>query len=391
MVKPGDIVGVNVSGSYYDDIMYMHIDMNHKIHFTGLFFPWHRWYVQMYENALKNKCGYKGTSPYWNWAFDSSDVNMSTIFDPDPKSSLGGWGLPSQDVHVQDGGFGVYTTFRLSYPSYHPLRRNFTIRPFLGLPLDFFPNQELLANSSFTLDVVHDLVHGYEGDFKGLQTNFEFFTGAHESVHEILGGDLGGICPSDSTVCQPGPTFSANVDQKNRYFGYIMRHYDWQNANELNARAFEGGSVQILDNVTVYKEYPNVGPPNLHDIAGPNIDEQQNLSMDISTKAKLLPPKPDLTFTRPPKSKVALLFWRWRMWFESTFVLSMLEPWEKIMLLTILFICSSFVLSAFFKYIRQDIGRIQQHAMYYLFGQEEDKTAIWHRVNNGAIERNSEL
>ncbi len=101
---------------------------------------------------------------------------MSTIFDPDPKSGLGGWGLPSQDVHVQDGGFGVYTTFRLSYPSHHPLRRNFTIQPFIGLPLQFFPDQDLLANSSFTPEVVHDLVYGYVGDFKGFQTSFEAFT-----------------------------------------------------------------------------------------------------------------------------------------------------------------------------------------------------------------------
>lgn len=42
MVKPSNIVGVNASGSYYDDIVHMHMDMNHKIHFTGLFLPWHR-------------------------------------------------------------------------------------------------------------------------------------------------------------------------------------------------------------------------------------------------------------------------------------------------------------------------------------------------------------
>lgn len=265
MVKPNDIVGVNVSGSYYDDIVYVHMDMNHRIHFTGLFLPWHRWYVQMYENALKDKCGYKGTSPYWNWASDSSNVKMSTIFDPDPKGGLGEWGLPSQDVHVQDGGFGVYTTFRLSYPSYHTLRRNFTIQPFIGLPLQFFPDQELLANSSFTPEVVHDLVYGHAGDFKGFQMGFESFTGAHGSVHLILGGDLGGICPSDSTDCQPGPTFSANEPIFWLHHAMVDKvWYDWQNANELNQRAFEGGSIQMIDNIIVYKQYPNGGPPNLH-------------------------------------------------------------------------------------------------------------------------------
>ncbi|GLB41050.1 putative small subunit of serine palmitoyltransferase-like [Lyophyllum shimeji] len=59
-------------------------------------------------------------------------------------------------------------------------------------------------------------------------------------------------------------------------------------------------------------------------------------AMTASTQATLpFKPKPDLSFTRPPKSKLALLLWRYRMWFEATFVLSMLEPWEKILLLTI--------------------------------------------------------
>ncbi|KAG7446528.1 uncharacterized protein BT62DRAFT_124468 [Guyanagaster necrorhizus] len=113
--------------------------------------------------------------------------------------------------------------------------------------------------------------------------------------------------------------------------------------------------------------------------------------MDVPTKVKLLPPKPDLTFTRPPKSKIALFFWRWRIWFESTFVLSMLEPWEKIMLLTMLFICSSFVLSALFRHIYQDIGGLQQRVVYYLLGPEADKTVICDQVNDCVGGGNSEL
>ncbi len=48
----------------------------------------------------------------------------------------------------------------------------------------------------------------------------------------------------------------------------------------------------------------------------------------------LIPPKPDLSWTRPPTSRWRKILWRWRMWVEVTFVLSMLEPWEKIMLST---------------------------------------------------------
>lgn len=48
----------------------------------------------------------------------------------------------------------------------------------------------------------------------------------------------------------------------------------------------------------------------------------------------LISPKPDLNWTRPPKSRWRKILWRWRIWIEVTFVLSMLEPWEKIMLST---------------------------------------------------------
>ncbi|KAF9007740.1 hypothetical protein BDZ89DRAFT_917749, partial [Hymenopellis radicata] len=87
----------------------------------------------------------------------------------------------------------------------------------------------------------------------------------------------------------------------------------------------------------------------------------------------LPPPRPDLSFARPPKSPVALFFWRWRMWFESTFVLSMLEPWEKILLLTILSISITLFMTAALKYMPQHLERMQRRAVYYLSGQEGEK------------------
>lgn len=52
----------------------------------------------------------------------------------------------------------------------------------------------------------------------------------------------------------------------------------------------------------------------------------------IQAHPNLPPAKPDFSFTEKPDSAIAQFFWRRRMWFESTFVLSMLEPWEKILL-----------------------------------------------------------
>ncbi|KAJ4483814.1 Di-copper centre-containing protein [Lentinula aciculospora] len=262
-VNPDDIAPVNASGSYYDDIVYMHMDLNHLIHFTGLFLPFHRWYVQVYENALKEKCGFTGTSPYWNWAADAADVFGSTIFQEfDPISGLGGWGNLSNDAEVPNGAF---SDFKLSYPSYHTLRRNFTLQPYIGLDTEFFTDPSKDANATFTQSEVDKMVNGFVGDYKGFQTYMEGFEGAHGSVHEILGGDLGGTCPSNAPAnCTPGPTFSANEPMFWMHHAMVDKvWYDWQIANSANAGIFYGGSVQMIDNATIYTEYPNGGPPML--------------------------------------------------------------------------------------------------------------------------------
>ena len=35
---------------------------------------------------------------------------------------------------------------------------------------------------------------------------------------------------------------------------------------------------------------------------------------------------------RPPQSKFGAVVWRWRFWLETTVGLSLLEPWEKVMM-----------------------------------------------------------
>ncbi|KAN0111160.1 hypothetical protein V8E52_008772 [Russula decolorans] len=89
---------INTSSSYFDDLVYLHMDLNIRIHGTGLFLPWHRWFVHVFEELLKNKCGYTGSSPYWDWTIDAPNFYESSFWkDSDPKSGLGGWGDPNAD------------------------------------------------------------------------------------------------------------------------------------------------------------------------------------------------------------------------------------------------------------------------------------------------------
>ena len=39
--------------------------------------------------------------------------------------------------------------------------------------------------------------------------------------------------------------------------------YDWQHRNPANAMSYFGGSVQALQNLSAYDQYPNGGPPYL--------------------------------------------------------------------------------------------------------------------------------
>ncbi|KAJ9134128.1 Tyrosinase central domain protein [Pleurostoma richardsiae] len=73
----------------FDDFVATHINQSLTIHYTGNFLSWHRYFTFLYEEALRNECGYKGTQPYWDWAktavtgmekspiFDGSDTSMS--------------------------------------------------------------------------------------------------------------------------------------------------------------------------------------------------------------------------------------------------------------------------------------------------------------------------
>ncbi|KAJ7693383.1 Di-copper centre-containing protein [Mycena rosella] len=267
-VNPPDIAPFNDSGSLFDDYVYAHMDLNHHIHFTGLFFPWHRWYLHSFEQVLRNRCGYRGAFPYWDWTQDAADFYGSAFFqDSSPKSGLGGWGDASTQLRVLDGAFSASSSFRVSYPFPHTLRRNFTLFPPLDalLPVPDMAWKARPANASFTKPVVESLIDGFVGDFKGFQAQMEGPKGPHPNVHLIIGGDMSGQCPVDAPAgCVSGPTFSPNDPLFFLHHAMVDRiWFKWQRKHKLNKHAFAGGSVQQLDNVTVFSEYPTGGPPFL--------------------------------------------------------------------------------------------------------------------------------
>ncbi|KAL2208498.1 Di-copper centre-containing protein [Sarocladium strictum] len=73
------------SKSRFDDFQASHIELTPLIHWNAPFLPWHRYFVHLYETALRNECGYSGAQPYWDWSLDANneaDVLSSPIFHP---------------------------------------------------------------------------------------------------------------------------------------------------------------------------------------------------------------------------------------------------------------------------------------------------------------------
>ncbi|ETS75470.1 hypothetical protein PFICI_12414 [Pestalotiopsis fici W106-1] len=96
------------SKTYWDELMYNHITQVDYIHFVGQFLPWHRYFVSVHANALRDYCGYEGPLAYWNEQEDAStltDIEDSTIFQSD---AFGGNGV-GDDECIANGPFANVT------------------------------------------------------------------------------------------------------------------------------------------------------------------------------------------------------------------------------------------------------------------------------------------
>ncbi|KAI1866490.1 hypothetical protein JX265_007791 [Neoarthrinium moseri] len=84
--KPGKTAGL-YSGvkSLYDDFQALHISQTDYIHWVGHFLPWHRYFLWLFEQELRESCNYNEAVPYWDWTQDATDEASflaSPIFDP---------------------------------------------------------------------------------------------------------------------------------------------------------------------------------------------------------------------------------------------------------------------------------------------------------------------
>ncbi|KAK3325055.1 hypothetical protein B0H66DRAFT_109635 [Apodospora peruviana] len=93
----------------FDDFVATHINQTLSIHYTGNFLGWHRYYIWIYEQALRSECGYKGSLPYWDWSKSAiTGLAKSPVFDGSATSMSGdGVAIPNQPDIVLGAGLGL--------------------------------------------------------------------------------------------------------------------------------------------------------------------------------------------------------------------------------------------------------------------------------------------
>ncbi|KAF4633193.1 hypothetical protein G7Y89_g4922 [Cudoniella acicularis] len=129
---------IGLSTTLYDDFSYIHALVFDEVHIKGdfttaAFLPWHRYFIHLYELALK-ECGYGGPLLYWDWTLDAADPFNAAIWDP--VKGIGGDGTQSPNCQLIKGlpqqcvSSGPFASLRPAYyanrAESHSISRCFT-------------------------------------------------------------------------------------------------------------------------------------------------------------------------------------------------------------------------------------------------------------------------
>ncbi|TGZ82811.1 Di-copper centre-containing protein [Ascodesmis nigricans] len=204
----------------WDEFQGIHNEQTPFIHFTGIFVPWHRYFLSVVEDALVKECGYKGGLPYWDWLIDAESgvpFEQWPIFDP--VLGFGGNGpyIPDSEVHPDDNpipfpipgrtGGGCVSDGPFTFPGFklsingtdphiqreeHCLRRDFS--PSLAL----YDLKRTVWDETIAAPDFHSMWRSLEGEPRVMGPRPNIHHGGHNGV----GGELG----------QMGHTYNSPAD-----------------------------------------------------------------------------------------------------------------------------------------------------------------------------------
>lgn len=103
---------LTANSTLYTDFPFIHAHVGYRTHNSAPFLPWHRYFLHLYETALREKCAYTGGLVYWDWTLDAADLTKAPVFDA--QTGFGGDGdhdlpitLGRSGRCVTDGPFGA--------------------------------------------------------------------------------------------------------------------------------------------------------------------------------------------------------------------------------------------------------------------------------------------
>ncbi|KAF8686470.1 Common central domain of tyrosinase [Rhizoctonia solani] len=213
--KPSAL-NVEESRNLYDDFTYVHYTINETIHHVSSFFPWHRYFIVLREQAMAG-CGYSDPMPYWDWTRDSTPETFrnSEIFDNEKGFGDDGTGKTNwtDGLCVEDG---PYAGLHVNVPEPHCLTRQFNI------------SEQLMTN--WTKSLVDEIME--YPDYLSFWNNTERHP--HDNIHRIVGGDLKRQYSSND------PLFFLHHAQVDRLWTL------WQGRNETRLHDYAGNTVQNM-------------------------------------------------------------------------------------------------------------------------------------------------
>jgi tyrosinase len=197
--KPSRL-NIPTHSTLYDDFAYVHSQLGPPnqtppVHGEAVFLPWHRYFVQVYEDALRTECGYTGAAMYWDWAADWAAPSQAFVW----ATPLGFGGNGSESADGNGPGKPpriAWGPFRNLRPTYwygavdpHWLSRDWAPAEVVGGQL-----QPEMSGQYYSPTVMNQV--NSRAVYEKFRPALE--DGPHGGVHGGIGSRMGDMGPSSS-------------------------------------------------------------------------------------------------------------------------------------------------------------------------------------------------
>ncbi|KAG8163087.1 hypothetical protein KVR01_007565 [Diaporthe batatas] len=215
-VRSPSISKYSGSKTIWEDLQIAHVAQVQFIHGVGAFLPWHRWFMTVHENLLRDHCGYTGPIPYWNEQVDqvAGPLTEASIWGTDPTTSFGS-GATDANGCVVDG-------------------------PFTNLTYDINPQLERVGTQCLAYDLKQAqfelIAQTIVDTCNALGTYKEFNTciggSPHTSGHFAIGGTM-----DDVSLSPADPLFFMHHTNLDRIW------WEWQSKDDARLTDMGGDNV----------------------------------------------------------------------------------------------------------------------------------------------------